>query len=308
MGDGLFLCNYPIPFAACLMPVHEVGMNTGNDSFTTMPSPLAALAARPGGSLALLLQSEGGFPRRPGAAMALWPDGSRVGRLGAGCIDADIAAHLGSTSPVTRLIYGKGGPVDLPLPCGGSVEVALIEQPDPDWLQQIAQAGLQRKIAYWRVDLVSGDVAQSEASETGLHGDQFTLKLHPGCALHIHGEGDEAAALTALAHAIGLECRLGADARLADAQTAVVTLFHDHDRELPALRAALGSPAFYIGAMGSRRAQLARIAALRDMGMDDESLARLRGPIGVVAPAREPRLLAASVLTEILSQYDQAFG
>ena len=46
--------------------------------------PFAALAARPGGALALLIAAEGGFPRRPGAAMALWPDGGRVGRLGGG--------------------------------------------------------------------------------------------------------------------------------------------------------------------------------------------------------------------------------
>lgn len=61
-----------------------------------------------------------GFPRKPGAAMALWPDGGRVGCLGAGCIGADIATYLGAEQPVMHLTYGQGGPVDLPLPCGGS--------------------------------------------------------------------------------------------------------------------------------------------------------------------------------------------
>lgn len=283
-------------------------MDTGNDILNTSPDPFAGLISRPGGCLALLLRSEGGFPRRPGATMALWPDGTRIGRLGAGCIDADIAAHQGAAEPVTRLIYGKGGPIDLPLPCGGSVEIALIQRPDPEWLRQIAHARKIRQVAYWRIGLAEGEVRMIQAAETGLQGDEFVLKLYPGCALHIHGEGDEATALAAMARAIGLDCHLGADSATADAQTAVVALFHDHDRELAILRDALASDAFYIGAMGSRRAQVARLAGLKDAGVGADALAKLRGPIGVVAPAREPRLLAASVLTEILSVYDRTFG
>ncbi|WP_170167146.1 XdhC family protein [Paracoccus methylarcula] len=273
-----------------------------------MIDPLAALRAKPGGALALLVRAEGGFPRRPGATMTLWPDGARVGRLGAGCIDADIAAHLDRPGPVTRLIYGVGGPVDLPLPCGGTVEIALLHHPDPAWLAQIADAQRNRRVGCWRLDLATGMRREVERTETGLKGDHFDLRTNPRCALHIHGEGDEAAALTAMARAAGLDCHSGPEAPAIDAQTAVVTLFHDHDRELPALRRALDSPAFYIGGLGSRRAQMARVAALREAGFGDGALARLRGPIGVIAPVREPRLLAASVLTEILAAYDQAFG
>ena len=90
--------------------------------------------------------------------------------------------------------------------------------------------------------------------------------------------------------------------------SAVVTLFHDHDRELPALIAGLNSPAFYVGALGSRRAQLARQSALSQAGVDARDLVRLRGPIGVIAPVRDPRLLASSVLTEVLDAYEKAFG
>ncbi|WCR04986.1 XdhC family protein [Paracoccus saliphilus] len=292
------------------MAIHVGVMRMGTQPYMSdmMIDPLAALHARPGGALALLVRAEGGFPRRPGAAMALWPDGARVGRLGAGCIDADIAAHLDRPGPVTRLIYGAGGPVDLPLPCGGTVEIALLHRPDPVWLQEISDIHRARRLAHWRIDLETGCARRTDALETGLNGGFFGLKINPRCILHIHGEGDEASALAAMARAVGLDCRIGATASRADAQTAVVTLFHDHDRELPALRAALESPAFYIGALGSRRAQMARIAALREAGFGDAELARLRGPIGVVAPVREPRLLAASVLTEILAAYEQAFG
>lgn len=260
--------------------------------------PVKSLLRRPGGALALLTGAQGGFPRRPGAMMALWPDGMRVGRLGAGCIDADIAAHLGRGEPVTRLTYGVGGPLDLPLPCGGTVQIALIHRPDPDWLGAIWDDRIRRRTGTWCVNLTTGGPCRAGQAAA----DDFHLTLPPPPALQIHGEGDEAQALTALAAALDLPC-IGAAAD-PDAHSAVITLFHDHDRELPALARALNSDAFYIGALGSRRAHAARLSALRAQGFADAALARLRGPIGVVAPARDPRLIAASALTEILAAYE----
>ncbi|MBO9486344.1 XdhC family protein [Paracoccus sp. R12_1] len=270
--------------------------------------PFVALAVRPGGALALLIRAEGGFPRRPGAVMALWPDGSRIGRLGAGCIDADIAAHLEGPDPVKRLIYGVGGPVDLPLPCGGTVEIALIRNPDPDWLNDVMNDRRVRTTGQWTVDLTTGRAARDPSGRHGPRDSGFHLTLPPPCAVHIHGNGDEAEALAGMLRGLGLDCHLGAQAVPVDQHTAVVTLFHDHDRELAPLKAALQSAAFYVGALGSRRAQLARLAALREAGLTEAQLVRLRGPIGVVAPVREPKLLAASVLTEILAAYEQEFG
>lgn len=261
--------------------------------------PVKALLARPGGALALLTGSSGGFPRRPGAMMALWPDGMRVGRLGAGCIDADIAAHLDREGPVTRLVYGKGGPVDLPLPCGGQVQIALLRRPDADWLSAVWDDRIRRRTGDWQVNLDSGRICRADPGDSA---KGFRMVLPPPPAIQIHGEGDEAQALASLVQALDLPC-LGSDSRL-DSHSAVVTLFHDHDRELPALGRALASEAFYIGALGSRRAQAARLAALREAGHDEAALARLRGPIGVTAPARDPRLIAASALTEILAAYE----
>ncbi|WP_410219209.1 XdhC family protein [Paracoccus sp. (in: a-proteobacteria)] len=264
--------------------------------------PIKALLRRPGGALAMLTGAKGGFPRRPGAMMALWPDGSRVGRLGAGCIDADIAAHLDRPGPVTRLIYGTGGPIDLPLPCGGQVQIALLHRPDPDWLSAIWDDRIRRKTGRWCVNLVTGGLCREGQAQA----DEFQLTLPPPPAFQIHGEGDEASALSTLVAALDLP-QLGAEAK-PDAHSAVVTLFHDHDRELPALSRALASDAFYIGALGSRRAQQARLAALQAEGWDEATLSRLRGPIGVVAPARDPRLIAASALTEILAAYEALTG
>jgi len=84
-----------------------------------------------------------------------------------------------------------------------------------------------------------------------------------------------------------------------DEQTAVVTLFHDHSYEPAVLEAALSSPAFYIGAMGSRGAHAARLEGLRGR-VDAAALTRLRGPIGLVPSQREAGRLAISILAEII--------
>ena len=63
---------------------------------------------------------------------------------------------------------------------------------------------------------------------------------------------------------------------------------------------ALDSPAFWVGAQGSTRAQSRRRAALAEAGFGASALDRLRGPIGLIPGARDPRVLAVSVLAEIV--------
>ena len=86
-----------------------------------------------------------------------------------------------------------------------------------------------------------------------------------------------------------------------DRRTAVVTLTHDPKLDDPALQAALASPAFYIGALGSRRTQGARLERLREAGFSDDDLARIHAPVGLDIRARTPGEIAASILAEIVS-------
>jgi xanthine dehydrogenase accessory factor len=88
-----------------------------------------------------------------------------------------------------------------------------------------------------------------------------------------------------------------------DSATAVVTLFHDHDVELPLLRHALGSPAFHIGALGSRATHAARLARLADEGFDEASLARIEGPAGVPIHAANPAEIATSIIAGVIRAY-----
>jgi xanthine dehydrogenase accessory factor len=86
-----------------------------------------------------------------------------------------------------------------------------------------------------------------------------------------------------------------------DLRTAVVTLTHDPKLDDPALRAALGSPAFYVGCLGSQKTHAARRARLAEAGVDAAVLDRLRGPVGLRIGARTPAEIAVSILGEIVA-------
>ncbi|MBT8487676.1 MAG: XdhC family protein [Gemmatimonadetes bacterium] len=85
-----------------------------------------------------------------------------------------------------------------------------------------------------------------------------------------------------------------------DHRTAVVTVTHDPKLDDPALQAALRSPAFYVGALGSRRTHAKRVARLREAGFSDEEIERIHAPVGLDIGARTPGEIAASVLAEIV--------
>ncbi len=85
-----------------------------------------------------------------------------------------------------------------------------------------------------------------------------------------------------------------------DARTAVVTLSHDPKIDDPALEAALASPAFYIGALGSRRTHAARLERLAGRGWGPGDLARIHGPVGLDIGARSPAEIAVAILAEMV--------
>ncbi|QYK43004.1 MAG: XdhC family protein [Paracoccaceae bacterium] len=84
-----------------------------------------------------------------------------------------------------------------------------------------------------------------------------------------------------------------------DARTAVVTLTHDPKLDDPAIRAALASPAFYIGCLGSPRTHSKRLERLRAEGVDDAAIARLHAPVGLDIGAKSPAEIAVSVLAQV---------
>ena len=85
-----------------------------------------------------------------------------------------------------------------------------------------------------------------------------------------------------------------------DARTAIVTLTHDPKLDDPALQAALASPAFYVGALGSRKTHAARLERLAEDGLGPADTGRIHGPVGLDIGAASPAEIAVSILAEMI--------
>ena len=307
-----------------------------SSAFTPLSDPIAALAdAQGAGVLAVITGVEGPSYRPLGACMAIMTEGHRVGSLSSGCIEADVTLHamacLSDNRP-SRLLYGQGSPfADIQLPCGGGLEITLLPNPDPAVLVQLQKAKTERRAVNMSIDADRPAIAIAPPGQTGWYDGLFHVLIEPGLRFFVFGKGPEASTFAAIAHSSDYETLLlspDAETRAyaqdigcavqgldkmafpnhlaADAYSAIVLFFHDHEWEPPILLGALQTPAFYIGAQGSRRARDARLSALQELGASPRQLDRLKGPIGLVPSARDARTLAISVLSEILMIAHQA--
>jgi xanthine dehydrogenase accessory factor len=124
----------------------------------------------------------------------------------------------------------------------------------------------------------------------------------------IVGTGDLADAITAQAELLGWEARTcrGADSassalQWAGPSAALVVLSHDPTLDALVMTDAVARDVSYIGALGSRRTQLNRIERLRDLGVDEDEIERVRGPIGLDLGGRQASHVALAICAEILT-------
>jgi xanthine dehydrogenase accessory factor len=293
--------------------------------------PIRALLNAPDEAVLAVIAGTTGPSYRPvGAIMAIVSETQRTGSLSSGCIEADLALrarHVRETGRPELVRYGEGSPyVDIQLPCGGGLDILLVPNPDRRALAEVAKSHAARQRCTLVIDTKSGALSTEAAGATGRDGDRLLVRFEPDIAFHVFGKGPAASTFAALVQSTGypgvllspdtetleagaaagvatrhiVSAAYPADLR-ADERTAIVLFFHDHDWEPPILAAALDTPAFYIGAQGSRRARAACAEALESMGVTEEARARVKGPIGLIPSARDAGTLAVSVLAEVLA-------
>ena len=265
--------------------------------------------------------------RNIGTQMVVVDDGRYVGSVSSGCIDgsvADFALESLASGQARRFRLGAGSDYfDLQLPCGGGVELLILPDPDDIVIRQAVDELRRRRPCALAL---SDDGVSIDVREAG----GFVVEYRPKPRLVLAGRGSELTVFTRLATASGFDvqafspdevdvesCKArGAIASQlvsstdapsidADAWTAVVTLFHDHDWEPAILSVALGTDAFYIGALGSQKTHEIRLQTLA--GMNVEGRERIRGPIGLVPSMRNATMLAISTLAEIVDAFNQRF-
>jgi xanthine dehydrogenase accessory factor len=275
--------------------------------------PLAALDA-PDMALAVIVAIEGPSYRPLGAAMAIPAEGPATGNVSSGCIEQDLILHARRAlkdGECRTIRYGLGSPFrDLELPCGGGLDILILPRPDRAVLRHVIAELEQRRPAQLWISRKSGAFALGEV------GTQFTLTILPKLRFLVFGKGAEAHAFASLVDGLGYDIELFSpddvahpltsstwpEGLMADARTAVLLFFHDHDWEPNILQGALQTEAFFIGAQGSLRASLAREAALVSCGVPRAQIARLRAPFGLIPSVRDPRTLSVSVLADVLAE------
>jgi xanthine dehydrogenase accessory factor len=282
-----------------------------------------------GAALVAITLTEGGGVRAPGAVMTISQTGQRVGYISGGCLDADVARHALdalSDGKARKLRYGSGSPfLDLPLPCGGAVEVLIVPNADPMILRCCGD------LLAARVPLRLGFRECGEIMLAPTENVDHVFTYLPKLRIRIAGRSADAIALHRVATAAGLPALLqmpeqdfdNADPALDlsrglrmqiptslpvlddDPWTAVILSLHDADWEDPLLVQALQGPAFFIGAVGSRKTHERRCNRLRGLGCVEQQIRRIRAPVGLVASMRDASSLAVSILAEILSCWKQ---
>jgi len=297
-----------------------------------MRDPFSALEDVPeDGVLAVIIGVDGPSYRPLGARMAFLPGNQRVGTLSSGCIESDLGLHAETAlcdGEPRRVRYGKGSPfIDIQLPCGGGLEILLLPRPDRKVLAALGEKRMNRKACTLNITCDTGMMSLEDEGHTGMDGLRFQVRIEPEVMFYVFGKGPEASTFAGMIQSAGypnlllspdketLEFGLHAGCAVRhlkqaefpsdlvpDPWSAVVLFFHDHEWEPPILASALGSEAFYIGAQGSRRARDARLLEIEALGADPQQFSRLKGPIGLVASARDARTLAVSVLAEVLSE------
>jgi len=267
-------------------------------------------------ALATVVATRRSAPRPLGSKLAVTADGRLFGSVSGGCVEADVAERAKSVlagAPPQVVSYGIADDEawSVGLPCGGEIDV---------FLEPFAGAPpIERGTSYVRV---AGENAgerwhDDERSQTELRGDVFAESVAPPPRLVAVGAGDIAEALCALAKPLGwrtvvVDPREGlatrervpsADELLVvwpdeveiDADTALVSLVHEERLDLPALRAGVEGGAFYVGALGSRRAQEKRREQLGEL------LDQVRGPVGIDLGGETPPEIALEIVAEMLA-------
>ena len=292
---------------------------------TAMPPPARASARTPlrswaddraalravaeeGCGLATIVGIEGSFSRRLGAQLAVHGDGSVTGSLADGCLEHQLASDILAGGERRVMRYGAGSPlIDFRLPCGSGLDILLDPAPD----RTACRAAVARLDARGAAELVLP--LPLDAAPGLLHRRGYI----PALQLVLLGEGPELEALAAMARAAGIDTQahrkdggtlaLGQapEALAADAWTAILLLFHDHEWELPILGRALATEAFFVGAQGGRQAREERVARLRAVGLSPDKIDRVRSPVGSMRHSREPMPLALSALAQVVGDYEQ---
>lgn len=284
--------------------------------------------------LVTVVETWGSAPRPPGALLALRDDGLLVGSVSGGCVEDDLIDRVRRGERVerpSRVSYGvtKDEAARFGLPCGGTLQ--LVQEPlrDTGWIDELLARTARHELVARVLDLRDGAVRLESASrDEGFTFDEPVLRtvFGPRWRLLVIGAGQLSWALAHIALMLDFEVtccdpreeyhltwdvpgsrftsEMPDDAALAmqlDVHTAVVAVTHDPKLDDMVLLEALKSPAFYVGALGSRVNTARRKERLALFELHPSEIDRLHGPVGLHLGGRTPAEIAVSIVAEIVA-------
>lgn len=283
--------------------------------------------------LVTVVKTWGSSPRPEGAMLAVRDDGHVVGSVSGGCIEDDIVDRTrreGQQATKCDVVtYGVSADEArrFGLPCGGTLQLVVEPLTRESGMRALLREVETGHLVARRLDLASGFATLHPArANDGLEFDGKVLRtIHgPRYRMLVIGASQLSKYLAQIA--VGLDYQVTicdpreeytetwdvpgvtlvrtmpddtVQAMNLDERSAVVALTHDPKLDDLALMEALKSPAFYIGALGSRANNEKRRERLREFDLSDTEIARLHGPIGLYIGSRTPPEIAVSILAEI---------
>jgi len=284
--------------------------------------------------LVTVIETWGSAPRPPGALLCLRGDGLVAGSVSGGCVEDDLIDRLrhGERVATPSLIaYGvtKEEAARFGLPCGGNLR--LVQEPlqSVAWIDAILTRTAHHELVARRMTLATGAVTVEPASRGDVFtfdGEQLVALFGPRWRLLIIGAGQLSRAVAQMALTLDFEvicCDPRDEYNLTwdvpgttfskampddlvlelqlDPHSAVVAVTHDPKLDDLVLLEALKSPAFYIGALGSRGNTAKRRERLEMFDLTPAEIDRLHGPIGLDIGAKTPAEIAVSIVAEIVA-------
>ena len=250
--------------------------------------------------MATLVGVRGTSSARVGSRMWIGPDGSALGAVTiGGCVDVRAIELSGDVLAdgqprLVEMALGDEEAQALGMTCGGTIEL-LVERIDRS--SEAARRVVEQMAATRTLVIVGAtEIAVALARIAG------TLDFR---IIVVDGRDHLATAerfpdVDALR--VGMPSEIVAEVGLT-AATALVLVSHEYKYDLPILKAALVSDAGYVGMLGGRKRREAITRMLRDDGVPEAALERLRTPVGLAIGAETPAEIAVSIAAQLILEW-----
>jgi xanthine dehydrogenase accessory factor len=298
-----------------------------------LKSAQAWMAAGHRVTLATVVKTWGSAPRPVGALLVIRDDGLVSGSVSGGCVEDDLIEKVKSgglaqdkpavaTYGVTNEEANRWG-----LPCGGTLQLVLEPLSEASGVAELLETIGKQQLVSRRLEIDTGKVTLTPGKWSDMlefDGKVLATVHGPRWRLVLIGAGQLSRYLAEMARMLdyqvvvvdpreeyytgwdmpGLEVNRGMPddvvaALNMDGHSAVVALTHDPKLDDLALMEALKSPAFYVGAIGSRKNNDARRKRLEEFDLSAGEIARLHGPVGLYLGSKTPPEIALAIMAEM---------